>query len=210
MWEIDAAHDVAVETSPTTSILEMGEDDEEMSLKTTMDHQRTAFLDARAKDFFRIGGLLVSRKLWMSLNTSDYVMLGFDLKKDVSVLTAAYNDSGGYTREFNLNLLKRINQELGGNFNTDKFQHFGVYSPTLGAMESYVLATEEQDVYISELERSFHFNAYEPIHLEYSFKFLKSDIDFLSRKTGFEIVAHFSDAQNYFANSLWKVVKGIN
>lgn len=172
--------------------------------------QLILFLGSNIGNFDRIQNQGFLRKLWMSLNTSDYVMLGFDLKKDVSVLTAAYNDSGGYTKEFNLNLLKRINQELGGNFNTDKFQHFGVYSPTLGAMESYVLATEEQDVYISELERSFHFNAYEPIHLEYSFKFLKSDIDFLSRKTGFEIVAHFSDAQNYFANSLWKVVKGIN
>ena len=147
------------------------------------------------------------RKLWMSLNSSDHVLLGFDLKKDVKVLTAAYNDSSGHTKDFNLNLLKRINNELGGNFNTDKFQHLGVYSPILGAMESYVLATEEQDVYIAKLERSFHFDAFEPIHLEYSFKFLKSDIEYLSQKTGFEVIAHFSDPKNYFSDSLWKVVK---
>ena len=170
--------------------------------------QLVLFLGSNIGNFDRVQNQGFLRKLWMSLNTSDHIILGFDLKKDVNVLTSAYNDSSGHTKEFNLNLLKRINKELGGDFNTDKFQHFGVYSPTLGAMESYVLATEEQNVYISELQRSFHFDAYEPIHLEYSFKLLKSDIDYLSRKTGFEIVAHFTDPKNYFADSLWKVVKG--
>jgi len=75
-------------------------------------------------------------------------------------------------------------------------------------MESYLLATKEHDVYISELERSFHFDAFEPIHLEYSFKFLKSDIDFLSKQTGFKVVEHYSNDEELFIDSLWEVIKG--
>ena len=169
--------------------------------------QLVLFLGSNIGNFDRVQNQGFLRRLWMSLSTLDHVMLGFDLKKDVNVLTAAYNDSSGYTEAFNFNLLTRINRELGGDFDIEKFQHYGVYNPTLGAMESYVLAAEEQDVYIAALERSFHFDAYEPIHLEYSFKFLKSDIDFLSKKTGYEVVAHFSDPKAYFADSLWRVVK---
>lgn len=176
--------------------------------RTSTNKQLVLFLGSNIGNFDRVQNQGFLRKLWMNLNASDHVLLGFDLKKDVGVLTSAYNDSAGHTRDFNLNLLSRINKELGGNFDINKFQHFGVYSPVLGAMESYVLATEEQDVYVSALERSFHFDAFEPIHLEYSFKFLKSDIDFLSQKTGFEVVAHFSDPKEYFIDSLWEVVQG--
>jgi len=169
--------------------------------------QLVLFLGSNIGNFDRVQNQGFLRKLWVSLNASDYVLIGFDLKKDVSILTSAYNDSSGHTNNFNLNLLRRVNRELGANFNVEKFQHFGVYSPTLGAMESYVLATEDQHVYVSALERSFHFEAYEPIHLEYSFKFLKSDIDFLSKKTGFDTVRFFTDPKEYFIDSLWRVAK---
>lgn len=122
-------------------------------------------------------------------------------------MLTAYIDSSGFTSEFNLNMLRRINKELGGNFELDKFQHFGVYSPIHGAMESYVLATEQQDVYIAALERSFHFDAFEPIHLESSFKFLHIDINYLSKQTGFAVVQHFSDPHQHFVDSLWQVIK---
>ena len=169
--------------------------------------QLVLFLGANIGNFDRIQNQGFLRRLWMSLNASDSVLLGFDLKKDVSILTAAYNDSSGHTREFNLNILRRINAELGGNFNIDKFKHFGVYNPVLGAMESYVLSTQEQDVYVSELQRAFHFDAYEPIHLEYSFKFTHGDIEFLCQQTGFELIKQYSDKKEYFVDSLWKVVK---
>lgn len=175
--------------------------------KTSANKQLVLFLGSNIGNFDRIQNQGFLRKLWMSMNASDFTLLGFDLKKDVGVLTAAYNDSAGLTKEFNLNLLRRINRELGGNFKLDTFQHFGVYSPILGAMESYLLSTVTQEVFISALERSFHFDEYEPIHLEYSFKFLKNDINFLSKKTGFEVVDHFSDSNVHFVDSLWKVIK---
>ena len=175
--------------------------------KKSTNKQLVLFLGSNIGNFDRVQNQGFLRRLWMSLNADDYALLGFDLKKDVDVLTAAYNDSSDHTRDFNLNLLTRINTELGGNFDINKFQHFGVYSPILGAMESYVLASESQDVYISALKRSFHFEAFEPIHLEYSFKFLKSDIDFICQKNGFDVVEHFTDPKEYFIDSLWKVEK---
>ncbi|KGJ96028.1 L-histidine N(alpha)-methyltransferase [Thalassotalea sp. ND16A] len=169
--------------------------------------QLLLFLGSNIGNFDRVQNQGFLRKLWMSLNVSDYILLGFDLKKDVSKLTSAYNDSDGLTAQFNLNLLQRINSELGGNFNLDKFQHFGVYNPVIGAMESYVLSTETQEVYISALQRTFSFAAYEPIHLEYSFKFAPGDIEFLCQQTGFEMVKHYTDSNHYFIDSLWKVIK---
>jgi L-histidine N-alpha-methyltransferase len=169
--------------------------------------QLVLFLGSNIGNFDRIQNQGFLRQLWKSLNQDDFALIGFDLKKDVEILTAAYNDSSGYTKNFNLNLLTRINRELGANFDVSKFQHFGVYNPILGAMESYLLPKEEQVVYIKELERSFHFEPYESIHLEYSFKFLKSDIEFLCEQTGFLVEKQFSDNRNYFADSLWRVKK---
>lgn len=95
-------------------------------------------------------------------------LVEFDLKKDISTPIRVYNDQSELTKDFNLNLLTRINRELGADFQVDKYQHFGVYNPVLGAMESYIIATEEQDVYVATLEREFHFDSFEAIHLEYS------------------------------------------
>lgn len=169
--------------------------------------QLVLFLGSNIGNFDRVQNQAFLRKLWQSVNAGDYLLIGFDMKKDVGQLTAAYNDSSGLTRAFNLNLLSRINRELSGTFDIEKFQHFGVYNPILGAMESYLLAVEAQDVYIGELQREFHFDPFEAIHLEYSFKFLRQDIEFIGQQTGFEMVRHFDDAKTRFIDSLWTVVK---
>lgn len=169
--------------------------------------QLILFLGSNIGNFDRVQSQGFLRRLWMSMNASDYLLVGFDLKKDIGTLTRAYNDSSGLTKDFNLNLLTRINRELGADFQIDKYQHFGAYNPVLGAMESYIIATEEQVVYVAALEREFHFNPFEAIHLEYSFKFLKSDIDFISKNTNFEVIKHFSDSRDYFIDSLWMVKK---
>ncbi len=169
--------------------------------------QLILFLGSNIGNFNRSQNQGFLRRLWKSLNAEDYAFIGFDLKKDIDVLTAAYNDSAGITESFNLNILNRMNRELGADFDVSKFQHMGVYNPILGAMESYLISTQEQKIFIKELERCFHFDAYEPLHLEYSFKFLKSDIDYLSRETGFEVIEHFSDRRDFFVDSLWKVKK---
>ncbi|MDX9740169.1 MAG: L-histidine N(alpha)-methyltransferase [Gammaproteobacteria bacterium] len=165
------------------------------------------FLGSNIGNLDRQQNQVFLRRLWQHMENDDHVLIGFDLKKDVAMLTRAYNDDAGYTRAFNLNVLDRINRELGGNFDLDGFQHFGVYNPVLGAMESYLLSNREQEVYISDLQRHFRFASHEPLHLEYSFKFLEEDISFLGNRIGFHIERNFADERRWFVDSLWTVRK---
>ena len=165
------------------------------------------FLGSNIGNFDRIQNQGFLRAIWQSLKPEDYMLIGFDLKKPVNILTAAYNDSSSFTRDFNLNILHRINTELGGDFDLNKFEHYGIYNPVLGTMESYLFSLEPQVVYIENLQRSFTFDAYEPLHLEYSFKFLESDINYLADKTGYQSINNFTDDNNYFIDTLWRVSK---
>lgn len=147
------------------------------------------------------------KHLWNSLNDRDNLLIGFDQKKDIDLLEGAYNDSQGITAEFNLNLLRRINRELGGQFDIAKFRHFGTYDVFSGAMESYLVSLEQQEVFIEAIGRSFTFGPWEPIHTEYSYKYLKSDINILAHDTGFAVKEHLYDSRNYFIDSIWEVHK---
>ncbi|MAF90313.1 MAG: L-histidine N(alpha)-methyltransferase [Bdellovibrionota bacterium] len=169
--------------------------------------QLVLFLGSNIGNFDKVHCQVFLRELWNNLDNNDLALIGFDLKKDVNVLTNAYNDAAGYTRDFNLNLLDRINKVLGADFDPSKFQHFGVYNPRLGAMESYLISKEEQEVYIKEIGRAFHFKSYEALHLEYSFKYIESDIRNLCDQTGFVIEKNFTDENSYFVDSLWRVDK---
>jgi uncharacterized SAM-dependent methyltransferase len=130
--------------------------------------------------------------------------MGFDLKKDLSTLLKAYNDSGGVTAAFNLNLFRRINNELEANFDLDCFTHYATYNPNIGAIESFVLSTKAQQVTIGALDDTFSFEAWEPIHLEYSYKFNKPDIKRLARQFDFAVKAFYPDERDYFVDVLWE------
>ena len=146
--------------------------------------------------------------LWNALEDGDYLLIGFDMKKDIQLLKQAYNDPQDVTARFNLNLLHRINRELGGNFEVDQFQHYSTYNALSGAMESYLISRQEQVVDIEALNQSFSFEAWEPVHTEYSYKYLESDITSLAEETGFTIVTQLMDSKNYFVDSVWQVSKG--
>jgi L-histidine Nalpha-methyltransferase len=145
------------------------------------------------------------RALRNFLHPGDYILIGFDLLKDIALLTQAYNDRDGITREFNLNLLKRMNEELGANFNIKSFQHHGTYNVHSQAMESYLLSTKEQIVYFETLKKSFGFKKYEPIHVESSQKYLLSHVEKLAHGSKFKVIKNFTDSKQYFLNSLWRV-----
>ena len=165
------------------------------------------FLGSNIGNLERWQALEFLRRVWKSLNEGDHMITGFDQKKSIDILNHAYNDSAGYTRQFNLNVLARINRELGGDFTLEHFCHYGFYNPLKGAMESYLVSLLDQIVHVRGIKKSFSFHKYEPIHLEYSFKFQRSDIEYLCRQTGFQAVKHFADDQDYFVDSLWKVLK---
>lgn len=165
------------------------------------------FLGSNIGNFDYENALAFLRTLWKHLNHGDLLLVGFDLKKDPEVLTRAYNDSKGLTRDFNLNILKRINAELGGNFDPARFIHHGLYNPVRGAMESYLISLESQTVTIDAIRKSFHFSPWESIHLEFSYKYLLADVRAMATATDFECIAEWTDKRHYFADALWRVRK---
>ena len=165
------------------------------------------FMGSSIGNFTHAENCILLRNLWNCLNHDDVLLIGFDLKKDIDMLLRAYNDSQGVTKEFNLNLLHRINRELGGNFDISRWRHFGTYDVFSGGMESYLVSLEKQSVFIEKIGRWFEFEAWEPVHTEYSYKYLVSEIEQLAGETGFEIYEHLFDSRHYFVDSLWRVYK---
>jgi dimethylhistidine N-methyltransferase len=143
--------------------------------------------------------------LWRALKHDDYVLIGFDLRKDIDLMIEAYNDNEGITSAFNLNVLERINRELGGHFDISKFKHYEPYNVKTGAMESYLISLEDQEVYIEKFDRSFQFEQWEPIFMEHSYKYSVDDIINLAKITGFTVENMFYDEKKFFINSLWSV-----
>lgn len=174
-----------------------------------IDRQRNfvLFLGSNLGNFSAAQSRVFLRTLWNTLNNDDLVLIGFDLKKDIDLMLDAYNDSQGVTAEFNLNMLKRINKELGGNFDVSKFRHYATYDVFTGAMESYLVSLEAQTVFIEELSETFDFQPWEPIHTEYSYKYLVSEVENLARITGYMIEKHLFDSDKYFLDSIWRVQK---
>ncbi|AQG78631.1 L-histidine N(alpha)-methyltransferase [Spirosoma montaniterrae] len=144
------------------------------------------------------------RSLHTFLNPGDYVLTGFDLKKNPQLILDAYNDKGGLTRAFNLNLLERINRELGGNFEADAFNHFPVYDPMSGACKSYLISTCQQRVTLDD-GTHFDFDRNEPIYMEVSQKYSVAEIGQLGRKAGFTPVETYFDSERLFADVLFTV-----
>src|SRR6185437_4393518 len=116
-----------------------------------------------------------------------YLLIGFDLRKDIKVLFDAYDDSEGITKAFNLNLLARMNRELEANFQLTNFKHYATYNVYSGAMESYLISTKQQDVYIKHLNQTFCFHEFEPMHLECSYKYRYSQIEQFAKDANFKV-----------------------
>lgn len=165
------------------------------------------FLGSNIGNFSKVQARVFLRQLWEALNPGDLVLIGWDLKKDIDLLIDAYNDAKGVTAKFNTNLLARINRELGGEFNLEQFRHYATYDVYSGAIESYIVSMVRQTVAVRGLRTSFDFDEWEPIHTEYSYKYLQADIDALAAATGFAGVAQYHDSRRWFTDSLWKVVK---
>ncbi|MFY0625928.1 MAG: L-histidine N(alpha)-methyltransferase [Reichenbachiella sp.] len=141
-------------------------------------------------------------KLRSDLNHGDMILIGIDLKKDPQKILNAYDDNLGVTANFNLNLLTRMNKELGANFDLTKFQHHATYDPVSGECKSSLLSLEEQKVAISD--QTFSFEKWEPIHTEISRKYHLSEVQEFALNSSFSIVEGLQDANGYFVDSIWK------
>ena len=139
-----------------------------------------------------------------NLSPGDYLLTGFDLKKNPDIILKAYNDPHGITRAFNLNLLERINRELGGNFQLNKFKHFPIYDPLKGEARSYLISKQHQKVSIDLLHEEFNFDAWEPIFTEVSKKYDIHQIEAMCETSGFDLIANYFDPKMFFVDSLWQ------
>ena len=139
------------------------------------------------------------------LKPGDYLLIGFDLKKDPQVILSAYNDKQGITSKFNLNLLKRINKELDADFVVEDFKHFPVYNPESGECKSYLVSKNKQSVSIGDTE-IIKFDENETIDMEISTKYSLNQINEIAALSGFEPFEDFYDSKNWFVDALWKCV----
>jgi L-histidine N-alpha-methyltransferase len=177
-------------------------------LKETQNRKKLVlFLGSNIGNFAKKAATSFLTEMHNVLNNGDLLLIGIDLKKDPNRIIHAYSDSQGVTAAFNINLLRRINTELGGNFDLGKWTHFANYNPMNGAVKSYLVSCEAQDVLIQNLGKVFHFEAYEAIHTEYSNKYSPGEISALAANCGFEQVRVFMDKDSDFSDSLWRVVK---
>jgi dimethylhistidine N-methyltransferase len=125
------------------------------------------------------------------------LLIGVDLKKDVDVMEAAYNDAAGVTAAFNKNLLRRMNRELDATFDLDRFEHLSVWNEEKGCVESFLRSQAAQTVTVAG--HAFTFEAGETIHTEYSYKYTLEGFAELAATAGFSVERVWTDEQSYFS-----------
>lgn len=163
------------------------------------------FLGSNIGNFTRVQSVEFFRSLRAVMNDDDLLFVGFDLQKDPHVIVRAYDDSKGVTAEFNLNLLRRMNRELGADFDLNQWSHYAIYRPVECAARSFLISREKQSVFIKALNRSFEFEQWEAVFMEISQKYSLRHIDDLAAASGFEVKQNFFDSKNYYCDSLWMI-----
>ncbi|MCB1044883.1 MAG: L-histidine N(alpha)-methyltransferase [Acidobacteria bacterium] len=136
-------------------------------------------------------------------NPGDLLCVGYDLKKSPQAIKAAYNDAHGVTRQFNLNLLTRLNRELGADFELDYFDHVPVYDPERGEARSYLISTRNQVVRLARLNMTVTFEAWETIHTEISRKYTTRQISKLALRAGWNHCEDLKDATQGYAVTIF-------
>jgi L-histidine N-alpha-methyltransferase len=162
-----------------------------------------AWLGSNVGNFERRAAARFLAGVCRQLRPTDRLLLGIDLRKEAHVLERAYDDPAGITARFNLNLLDRINRELGGRFDLDRFAHRAVYHKDEGRVELGLESRQDQQVEIAALGRVVKFAKHETIHTEDSYKYSLAEIEALAAGAGFRVAQRWLDgAQAYSLNLL--------
>lgn len=172
-------------------------------MKASKNRRIVFFIGATIGNFLPGEMLSFCKELNQNLDKGDLVLIGFDLKKDPRKILAAYNDSDGWTAKFNLNMLKRINSELGGDFQLKNFAHYPVYDPQTGACKSFLISKYDQAVSVGK--NQFFFKKGETIYMEVSQKYDLAQIKAAAKESSFTQITSFIDSQENFIDVLWEV-----
>jgi L-histidine N-alpha-methyltransferase len=140
------------------------------------------------------------------LRSGDAMLIGFDLLKPVATMLEAYDDPAGVTASFNLNLLGRINRELGAEFDLRAFEHEARYETATRRIEMHLRSRRDQAVRVRDAEMESRFQAGETIWTESSHKFDRDEIFEIARDAGFAVEAQWVDQEWPFAESLWRAM----
>ncbi|MDA1308386.1 MAG: L-histidine N(alpha)-methyltransferase [Proteobacteria bacterium] len=154
-------------------------------------------------NFTRADAISFLRAAALDLGHNNGLLIGVDLRKDAKILHAAYNDAAGVTAAFNLNLLRRINGELGGDFDLDAFAHDARWVPEPGQIEMHLVSTHAQTVSIDG--ESFDFEAGESIHTEDSHKYGIAEFKALAGEAGWNSIDCWTDPDELFSIHLLRV-----
>ncbi len=161
------------------------------------------FLGSSFGNFDPENGIKFLQKINSSMKKGDLFLVGLDLVKDKKILHEAYNDLQGITAQFNLNILTRINSELGGNFDTRKFAHHAVYNENQNKIEIYLRSLVKQTVKIPNANLMLEIDEDELIHTENSYKYTISQIKQMFTSTGYQIEEIWSDDKRYYSLALF-------
>lgn len=162
------------------------------------------FLGANIGNYRHQKAVDLLRLIKEDLGQGDMLLIGIDIKKSPNLIASAYNDAQGITKAFNLNLLTRINTELGGDINIDHFDFYSHYDPHTGDIESYLVSLEKQEVYLKACDKTYLFAKNELIFTELSKKYDEQEIEELATHAGYKCIAQFHDENDYFADCLFE------
>jgi dimethylhistidine N-methyltransferase len=147
----------------------------------------------------------ILRNLGSQLQPGDALLVGTDMVKDESILVAAYDDCDGVTAAFNLNILRRLNRELGADFDLDNFRHRAVWNRVESRIEMHIESTREHQVCIASAQFNLHFAKGETIHTENSYKFTPETIRILLEDAGFAVERTWMDDRGWYAVTLARI-----
>ena len=144
----------------------------------------------------------ILRNIGSQLRNGDALVLGTDLVKEESTLIAAYDDNEGVTAAFNLNVLTRLNNELGADFDLAGFRHRARWNPAASRMEMHLECMRDHFVQVASAKLELHFREGETIHTENSYKFTDKSLGALLSDSGFKIESTWKDRRNWYAVTL--------
>jgi L-histidine Nalpha-methyltransferase len=173
------------------------------NLEATLHGRLVLFLGANIGNFPGSEAIAFFNFVRRGLSSKDYFLVAFDLVKHPRKILKAYDDSQGVTRQFNLNLLERMNRELGADFDISNYEHFPFYNPVTGITSSHIISLKKQTAQFAD-GFSVTFDAYEAIHTEISKKFFWSDIVEIADKSKMNIIQSYFDTGKEYAFVLFQ------
>ncbi|KGO91765.1 L-histidine N(alpha)-methyltransferase [Flavobacterium subsaxonicum] len=164
------------------------------------------FMGGNIGNYLPDDALALLQKFNAGMKHGDKLLVGIDLQKNPRTIQLAYDDPHGITKAFNMNLLRRINNELEADIALDQFDFYSNYNPQNGEVNSYLVSLKKQHFHSTVLNQTFFFEKDELVWTELSKKYLIPQIHELAAASGFGVSHNFLDCRHYFTDSLWEKV----